>query len=185
MLARLDRFATWITDWTPPWWAWPAALLVLALAADVASLAFVPLDESWVGWRSGERLGETCLMIQQTGLPCPQCGMTRSWVFGARGDVLAAWRYNPAGITLWLWINAGGLVGAARLIARSGRRFPVPTALLFGWTLVWLVGLYGVGFGLRIAGVNMLPGTRAWGDPWPPAELTAPAPEGAPPAAPP
>lgn len=36
----------------------------------------------------------TCIMRIMTGLPCPGCGMTRSWVHLAHGDVLTAFEYN-------------------------------------------------------------------------------------------
>lgn len=42
--------------------------------------------------------GQTsCLMQMWTGLPCPGCGMTRSWVHLAHGDVGGAFAYNHFG----------------------------------------------------------------------------------------
>lgn len=39
----------------------------------------------------------TCLVRIFTGLPCPGCGMTRSWVHLAHGDVATAFEYNLFG----------------------------------------------------------------------------------------
>lgn len=39
----------------------------------------------------------TCILRLLTGLPCPGCGMTRSWVHLAHGDVLTAFEYNLFG----------------------------------------------------------------------------------------
>lgn len=36
----------------------------------------------------------SCIMRLLTGLPCPGCGMTRSWVHLAHGDVVTAFEYN-------------------------------------------------------------------------------------------
>lgn len=152
-----DRFGAWVEQFRFPWWAWPAALVSLAVLADIASLTLQPMGAEWVAWPTGGRFGDTCAMITATGLPCPQCGMTRSWVHGIRGDWVAAWGYNPAGLTLWMWLNAGGIVGLLRLARRAPGRFGPPVWLLFGWTVFWLIPLYTVGYGLRIAGWNPLP----------------------------
>lgn len=39
----------------------------------------------------------SCIMRLLTGLPCPGCGMTRSWVHLAHGDVATAFEYNLFG----------------------------------------------------------------------------------------
>lgn len=39
----------------------------------------------------------SCIMRLLTGLPCPGCGMTRSWVHLAHGDVVTAFEYNLFG----------------------------------------------------------------------------------------
>jgi hypothetical protein len=157
MLAQVDRFAIWLTTYRPAWWLWPAALVCLALVADGAALLLQPLGAEWVAWPTGGQFGDQCAMITQAGVPCPQCGMTRSFVYAVRGDLLASWFYNPAGLGLWLWLNAGGLVGASRLLVRDPRRLEPPTWLLVGWTLIWLVPIYGGGYALRLAGINPLP----------------------------
>jgi Protein of unknown function (DUF2752) len=46
-------------------------------------------------------LPELCMTRRLTGLDCPGCGMTRSFIALAHGDLAAAWSYNPAG--LWLF----------------------------------------------------------------------------------
>lgn len=40
----------------------------------------------------------TCSVKQLTGVECPGCGLTRSLVCLAHGDVARAWRFNPAGM---------------------------------------------------------------------------------------
>ncbi|MHB8861711.1 MAG: DUF2752 domain-containing protein [Pirellulaceae bacterium] len=45
-----------------------------------------------------EPLPGTCTFLRVTGLPCPGCGLTRSFISVAHGHVAEAWRYNPAGI---------------------------------------------------------------------------------------
>jgi len=77
-------------------------LLALALGVLVASAVLqvrpprevvVPL----LGWS----LPETCLTHRMTGLDCPGCGMTRSFIALAHFDLAAAWRFNAAGVFLF------------------------------------------------------------------------------------
>ncbi|MCA9569358.1 MAG: DUF2752 domain-containing protein, partial [Myxococcales bacterium] len=101
--------------------------------------------------------GDTCGMIVVTGMPCPQCGMTRSWVHGIRGDLLQAFWFSPSGLALLGWIIGGGVVGAVRLVTRDPERLSPPDWALFGWVAFWLVPLYLVGYLLRLGGINPLP----------------------------
>ncbi|MHB9078790.1 MAG: DUF2752 domain-containing protein [Pirellulaceae bacterium] len=40
----------------------------------------------------------TCTFLRLTGLPCPGCGLTRSFISIAHGQLREAWRFNPTGI---------------------------------------------------------------------------------------
>lgn len=140
-----------------PWWLWPTFLVVLAVSSVGASLFFRPLGTEWVAWPWGGQLGDTCGMIVLTGLPCPQCGMTRSWVHGIRGDLTAAFWFSPAGLALLGWIVAGGVVGAVRLATRDPDRWSPNNLVLFGWILFWLIPLYTLPYVARLAGYNPLP----------------------------
>ena len=46
-------------------------------------------------------LPELCMSRRMFGLSCPGCGLTRSFISLVRGDVAAAWGYNPAGLLLF------------------------------------------------------------------------------------
>jgi hypothetical protein len=46
-------------------------------------------------------LPELCMSRRMFGLSCPGCGLTRSFISLVRGDVAAAWAYNPAGLLLF------------------------------------------------------------------------------------
>ncbi len=51
----------------------------------------------------GRPLPEICLARWQFGVNCPGCGLTRSFISLAHGDVAGAWSFNPAGV---LWFAA-------------------------------------------------------------------------------
>ena len=43
----------------------------------------------------------TCSFRRFTGFPCPGCGLTRSFISIAHGQLVDAWRFNPAGIVFF------------------------------------------------------------------------------------
>ncbi len=105
----------------------------------------------------GVEIPGVCTFLQLTGLPCPGCGMTRSWVWLVRGEVATALQYNVAGSSLFLWIQAMGLLGAARLLLKkpgllrmSSRAFVIGSFL---WAGVLMFGFWG----LRLAGWYPMP----------------------------
>lgn len=63
-----------------------------------------------------------CPFRLMTGLPCPGCGLTRSWVFWLHGDWQAGLTANPFGIVLLL-AAVGFAAGVARALVM---RRPVP-----------------------------------------------------------
>lgn len=149
--ARLDRLAARV-----PWWVWPAFLLALGVVSWGTARVFEPGDDGFT-YVFGRRFGQGCLALRYTGHPCPQCGMTRSFVWAARGAFGTAWAHNPAGLALFLWLQAGGVVGLARLVRRDPRAWTLPWRVLVGWTAFWLIGLYTIPWVLRLLGWNPLP----------------------------
>jgi hypothetical protein len=61
-----------------------------------------------------------------TGLPCPGCGLTRSWVYLAHGDFGAAVRANPFGLVTMAAATA--LLGAVASAAVRGRPLQSPSS---------------------------------------------------------
>ena len=57
---------------------------------------------------AGEQLSTACSFKEKFSVPCPTCGMTRSIVLAAQGDLRSASRVNPAG--------AVGMVGVILFI---------------------------------------------------------------------
>ena len=157
LLSRLDRWLLGLSRVRWPWWAWPLAMVLLAAGSLTASLLLHPGPDEFVYFSNGVRFGETCASIQLAGIPCPQCGMTRSWVYGVRLDLWRAFLYNPAGLALLGWIVVGGIIGVVRLVRRNPVALRPSWQLNVGWGVFWLIGLYAVPWLLRLLGVNPLP----------------------------
>ncbi len=104
MLSRGRRLALW-------------ALAGLAASGGFLALAALPLPAG--------RENTLCLLRRSTGIPCPSCGLTRSFDHLADGHLVAAIAAHPAAPVLAIeavlaWI-LGGLAAAGRLRApRSG-----------------------------------------------------------------
>jgi hypothetical protein len=148
---QLDRLGLLLMQW----WVWPLSLLLLGVSTyTICWLAVPGPHESVLVF--GEPLFPPCPVRVSTGTPCGQCGMTRSFVWAARGHLWRAWLYNPAGLALWGALMGGAVVGGLRLWRRD------PALLRASWwtvgaaALAWLV-LYAGAYLLRRAGLNPLP----------------------------
>jgi len=141
---------------SPPRWMWPAFLFVLGAGTLFVSLLFYPGGDEWT-YLFGMRFGGECSIVQATGHPCPSCGMTRSWVHVARGQVLTSAMYNLAGTTLWMWLVFGGFLGGVRLVTRDYRKWQMPYRLVAGFGLFWMIALYMGVWVVRLFGMNPLP----------------------------
>ena len=65
-----------------------------------------------------------CPFRLMTGLPCPGCGLTRSWVYLVHGQWQDSWSSNPFGLVLFaIAVGYVLMVGSALV-----RRRPLPDA---------------------------------------------------------
>ncbi|WP_299571227.1 DUF2752 domain-containing protein [uncultured Williamsia sp.] len=87
-----------------------------------------------------------CPFRLATGLPCPGCGLTRSWVAAAHGDLSAAFADNLFGpISLAVVMIAVAAVVVLRVVAPTHLDLPARVArsrVLYAVAAVWIV--YGV-----------------------------------------
>jgi hypothetical protein len=155
---RIEAVAVRVLNGPYPWWLWPSALVALAGICVGAALTLYPSDgDPTMVYVLGQTFGGECGMKTALGVPCPQCGMTRSWVYLVRGRVFEAFTFNAAGALLLLWIVVAGLIGAIRLVTGRERVLSPPWIALFAWAMFWIVVPY-VGLWIaRIIGWNPLP----------------------------
>lgn len=105
--------------------AWCLLIGALLLAALVSP----------AGWNA---LPDVCLFHRTTGLPCPSCGLTRSWAALVRGQLGLSLRFHAlGGVSLLLLLAGLGFQQA------SGKRLILPKSALVVGALAWVV--YGVG----------------------------------------
>jgi hypothetical protein len=102
----------------------------LLLGALLLAVAISPAR-----WNS---LPDVCLFHRLTHLPCPSCGLTRSWAAAVRGQFELSLRFHALGAAA-LVILLGGL-GCMGVL---GRRLKVPLWLLVGGGGLWVVYALG------------------------------------------
>ena len=108
--------------------------LVLVLAVLAMLYLGAPGSESW--WLK-------CPMYQITGWQCPLCGLQRAVHAFLHGDLLAAWRYNPA---LWLllpYLSVWLLGSCSERVARS-RVYAWATSSRVVLAVILLLCIWGV-----------------------------------------
>ncbi len=94
-------------SWPSPAPAAPGTLLhwvflLLAAAVMFASLSLRVRDgHQVIVPLVNEALPGTCTFRTVTGIPCPGCGLTRSFISLGHGQLLDAWHYNPAGFVFF------------------------------------------------------------------------------------
>lgn len=83
-----------------------------------------------------------CPFRLATGLPCPGCGLTRSWVYGVHGEWAQSFAAHPFGVPL---LSAVVVLAITVIVCRVRRR-PPPALERLLWNpvskivmLAWLV----------------------------------------------
>lgn len=71
---------------------------ILQPSSQSGLTVYVPILEQRI------ELPETCMSKRLLGISCPGCGLTRSFVFAARGNWQRSWNYNPMGPILFLLV---------------------------------------------------------------------------------
>jgi hypothetical protein len=123
----------------PTW----ARLIALAIAGGCLTLlvlaARLPPSHSGYGTHRGLGLPD-CQFLQWTGLPCPSCGMTTSFAWFVRGNIVASLYVQPMGTLLAML--CGCCVWIGLYVAVTGR--PVYRLLELVPQSYWLIPLLAV-----------------------------------------
>ena len=90
---------------------------------------------------SVEGLPSVCAFRRVTGLPCPGCGLTRSWTLTAHGRVRRAAERHPFGpptflVSLLLVMRGPRAVPMGRLPVRQQQALTGVAAVWLSWALV-------------------------------------------------
>lgn len=125
-----------------------AAMLAAAVAVLAAACILSNDGDSRVAL-FGMALPEICWSRRWLGWECPGCGLTRSFVALAHGDVARAWQFKPVGVLLFAFVVAQvpyrlvqlwrGAQGREELQLRGMQFVPWLIAVAFGLNCVWWV----------------------------------------------
>lgn len=116
----------------------------VAAAQLAAATWLVPTTSGGVATSDGTPLGALCWLHAAFGVDCPMCGMTRSFVALAHGEVAAAFRFHPAGPLLFVAMVAL-VVGVAVTAVRRTRPLVERRRFMLGFqTIVFVCLAMGV-----------------------------------------
>jgi hypothetical protein len=89
----------------------------------------------------------TCIFRHFTGLPCPGCGLTRSFVMLAHGDVSSAFGYNLMGPVLFAVLAVSVVIAGWVLVSGRSAALSRWSSVVFSKTALVVIGawlVYGV-----------------------------------------
>jgi hypothetical protein len=127
-----------------------AWLLAASLAVLAVAIASSVDGETSVTVRGlNVPLPPTCTWNRFTGYPCAGCGLTRSFVALAAGDVPRAWHFNPAGLLLFaaLMFQYPYRIGQIWRLSRGRDEWQLRGTTIFWWIVLvalvtqWIVRL--------------------------------------------
>ncbi|MFE0751575.1 DUF2752 domain-containing protein [Gordonia sp. NPDC058843] len=128
-------------------------------ATTVAVVGAAALGAACVFSPSGVDSGpQLCPFAVMTGLPCPGCGLTRSWVAFMHGDVGSAFTFNVFGPVFLVLAAVTVVAATVTLVRRRG-------GPLAGWRDLVLgpVGAVLLGVWLTYGFVRILDAAFGWG----------------------
>ncbi len=138
--------------------AW-ARLLAVGVAAACLSVLLIAaaLEPSPDGLGTHREMGlSECGFLERTGLPCPSCGMTTSFAWFVRGNLLASLYVQPMGTVLaalcGMAVWAGGYIAFTgrpvhRLIALVPAQYyviPLLALAMAAWGWKMFIHLHGI-----------------------------------------
>lgn len=84
-----------------------AGFLLLAVFVVTMSISMrVPGEERVYLPGLNEPLPGMCMSKNISGVDCPGCGLTRSFISLGHGQIIRAWQFNPSGLALYLFVIA-------------------------------------------------------------------------------
>jgi hypothetical protein len=106
----------------PPRIGWMGRILAALIGLSCLTVLIIAarLQPSPTGMATHTEMGfDDCQFLKRTNLPCPSCGMTTSFAWYARGNVIASFYVQPMGFVLAVLATA--TVWAALYIALTGK----------------------------------------------------------------
>ncbi len=84
----------------------------------------------------------TCIFRHFTGLPCPGCGLTRSFVMLAHGDVSSAFGYNLMGPVLFAVLAVSVAIAVWVLVSGRSAALSRWSSMVFSKTALVVIGAW-------------------------------------------
>ncbi len=112
--------------------------VLMAGLAVLGAASWIPRDSN---------VGARCAFLAWARIPCPFCGLTRTFLDAGHGQWASAFRQSPAGLLLYAAVWVLALYGAIQVMKRVPNR---PPRRIARW--VWASGLavLAINWGYRL-----------------------------------
>ncbi len=105
-------------------------LFYLLTFTSLTIISFL-LTPSSAGYGTHQQLGlPPCGFLMITGYPCPSCGLTTSWAYLVRGEILNSLKAQPFGTLFYAALFFGAFISVISI----WKRIPAPELLDSGYT---------------------------------------------------
>jgi Protein of unknown function (DUF2752) len=98
-----------------------------------------------------EPVPELCALYSRFGVDCPGCGLTRTFIHMAHGQLASAWRTNPVAIFVFLFACLQIPMGMAQVILRIRNSFTEAWGSWNDWCTAGLLIALLVQWAIRLA----------------------------------
>ena len=112
----MNRVLTWLDRLTARWWFGEAVVLTVCASILVLAVVMSPSTEALTLF--GYEVPVLCGFRRLTGIGCPGCGLTRSFVFLGHGRILEAFQMNWFGPVLFVVVASQVPLRIGRLVQR-------------------------------------------------------------------
>ena len=117
--------------------------IALACLALLVTAFYLTPSASGVGTHTGLKM-QSCAWLARTGIPCPSCGMTTSFAWFSKGNIIASIYVQPFGFVLALlttitfWVALYGFI-SGKPVAQLLHRLPAK----YTWGAILVLAMAG------------------------------------------
>lgn len=131
---------------------WIAGVWMVGSFLCVTLAAFMQVGDNRRVYLPGvaEPVPELCAAYTRFGIDCPGCGLTRTFIYMAHGQLLNAWQTNPVAILVFLFACMQIPMGVAQVIFRIRNSITEAWGSWNDWCTAGLLIALVLQWGLRL-----------------------------------
>ncbi len=106
-----------------------AAIIVLSAIIVISIIAYIEEEQVYVA--DNIVIGK-CIIKEMTGIDCPSCGLTRSFVSISNGQWIRSLKYNFAGLLIYILLISQIINSSLFIVRKKYNRYISQFNIIFG-----------------------------------------------------